>query len=73
MLLGYPLAWVLFFGVELVLWMGLAATSVGDRAMGSRTFHCKDGYRGNERCMDGTGRGANYTPTNLMHFEPFPR
>jgi hypothetical protein len=31
MLLGYPLAWVLFLGVELVLWIGLAAPGVGDR------------------------------------------
>jgi len=31
MLLGYPLAWLLFLGVELVLWIGLASTGVGDR------------------------------------------
>jgi hypothetical protein len=30
MLLGYPLAWVLFLGVELVLWIGLATTGAGD-------------------------------------------
>ena len=31
MLLGYPLAWVLFLGIELVLWIGLATTGVSDR------------------------------------------
>jgi hypothetical protein len=31
MLLGYPLAWILFLGVELVLWLGLSATGIGDR------------------------------------------
>jgi hypothetical protein len=30
MLLGYPLAWLLFLGVELVLWIGLASTGVSD-------------------------------------------
>ena len=30
MLLGYPLAWVLFLGVELALWAGLTATGAGD-------------------------------------------
>jgi hypothetical protein len=31
MLLGYPLAWLLFLGIELVLWLTLAVTGVGDR------------------------------------------
>ena len=31
MLLGFPLAWAMFFGVELLLWIGLATTGIGDR------------------------------------------
>ncbi|HEV2325481.1 MAG TPA: hypothetical protein VGS10_16130 [Terracidiphilus sp.] len=31
MLLGYPLAWLVFFALEMLLWLGLTATGVGDR------------------------------------------
>ena len=31
MLLGYPLAWIVFLGVELLLWLGLSATGISDR------------------------------------------
>ena len=30
MLLGFPLAWLLFFAIELVLWLTLTVTGVGD-------------------------------------------